>query len=36
MKLVCIDNNNTSLETITSYKFIKIRQSYDAIKLTNI
>jgi hypothetical protein len=34
MKLVCIDNNNTSTETITSYKFITLGKSYDAIKLT--
>jgi hypothetical protein len=35
MKLVCIDNNNTSTETITSYKFIKLGKSYDAIKPTS-
>jgi hypothetical protein len=34
MKVVCIDNNNTSTETITSYKFITLGKSYDAIKLT--
>jgi hypothetical protein len=34
MKVVCIDNNNTSTETITSYKFITLSKSYDAIKLT--
>jgi spore cortex formation protein SpoVR/YcgB (stage V sporulation) len=33
MKVVCIDNNNTSTETITSYKFITLGKSYDAIKL---
>jgi hypothetical protein len=32
MKLVYMDNN-TSTETITSYKFIKLGK-YDAIKLT--
>jgi hypothetical protein len=30
MKVVCIDNNNTSTETITYYNI----KSYDAIKLT--
>jgi hypothetical protein len=33
VKLVCIDNNNTSTETITSYIY-KLGKSYDAIKLT--